>query len=81
MLVDKIKVSGDWRAQAFLLERRWPNEYDFEQVTFWARRQIWRSLRLIDLGLRARCIAKFRARSYDAGALASTFTEIQKAAQ
>ncbi|PYL98815.1 MAG: hypothetical protein DME27_03890 [Verrucomicrobia bacterium] len=63
VLVDKIKASEDWRAQAFLLERRWPNEYDFERVTFWARRQIWHSLRLIDLGLRARCIAKFRARS------------------
>ncbi|PYL46014.1 MAG: hypothetical protein DME29_00100 [Verrucomicrobia bacterium] len=63
VLVDKIKASEDWRAQAFLLERRWPNAYDFERVTFWARRQIWHSLRLIDLGLRARCIAKFRARS------------------
>src|SRR5205814_4007958 len=30
VLVDKIKASEDWRAQAFLLERRWPNEYDFE---------------------------------------------------
>ena len=53
VLVDKIKALEDWRAQAFLLERRWPNEYDFERVTFWARRQIWHSLRLIDLGLRA----------------------------
>ena len=35
MLVDKIKASEDWRAQAFLLERRWPNENDFERVTFW----------------------------------------------
>jgi hypothetical protein len=24
VLVDKIKASEDWRAQAFLLERRWP---------------------------------------------------------
>ncbi len=57
------------------------NEQDFERVTFWARRQIWHSLRLIDLGWRARCIATFRALHNDAGALASTFTEIQKAAQ
>jgi hypothetical protein len=63
VLVDKLKVWEDWRAQAFLLERRWPNEYDFERVAFGARRQIWQSLRLIDLGLRARCIAEFRARS------------------
>src|SRR6266480_4875550 len=59
-----IKASEDWRAQAFLLERRWPNEYDFERVTFWARRQIWHSLRLIDFVLLARCIAKFHARSF-----------------
>jgi len=80
-LVRKIKASEDWRAQAFLAERRWPNEHDFERVTFWARRQIWHSFRLIDLGLRTRCIAPFRALHNEAGALALTFTEIQKAAQ
>lgn len=26
-LVDKVRQSGDWRAQAFLLERRWPTEF------------------------------------------------------
>jgi hypothetical protein len=31
-LVDKIKASEDWRVQAFLLERRSPNEYDFALV-------------------------------------------------
>jgi hypothetical protein len=81
VLVNKINASEDWRAQAFLPERRWPNDYDFEQVTFWARRQIWHSLRLIDLGLLTRCIDTFRVLYNDAGALASTFTEIQKAAQ
>jgi hypothetical protein len=32
VLVDKIKASEDWRVQAFLLESRWPNEYDFALV-------------------------------------------------
>ena len=63
VLIDKIKASEDCRAQAFLLERRWANEHDFERVTFSARRQIWNSLCLIDLGLRTRCVATFRARS------------------
>jgi transposase-like protein len=27
VLVDKVRQSGDWRAQAFLLERRWPTEF------------------------------------------------------
>ena len=27
VLVEKIRASDDWRAQAFLLERRWPDEY------------------------------------------------------
>ena len=40
VLVGKIKASEDWRAQGFLLERRWPTEQDFEQVAFWARRGI-----------------------------------------
>src|SRR6266404_3217878 len=53
----KIKASEDWRAQAFLLERRWANEHDFERVTFSARRQIWNSLCLINLGWRTRCVA------------------------
>jgi len=26
-LVDKVRQSDDWRAQAFLLERRWPTEF------------------------------------------------------
>ena len=26
-LVEKLRQSDDWRAQAFLLERRWPNEF------------------------------------------------------
>ena len=26
-LVDKVRESDDWRAQAFLLERRWPTEF------------------------------------------------------
>ena len=26
-LVDKVRLSDDWRAQAFLLERRWANEF------------------------------------------------------
>ena len=26
-LVDKVRQSDDWRAQAFLLERRWPSEF------------------------------------------------------
>jgi hypothetical protein len=26
-LVEKLRHADDWRAQAFLLERRWPNEY------------------------------------------------------
>ena len=29
VLVDKIKASEDWRAQAFLLERRWPQRAGF----------------------------------------------------
>jgi hypothetical protein len=81
VLVDKINASEDWRAQAFLPERRWSNEHGFERVTFEARRQIWHSFRLIDLGLRTRCIDTFQALHNEAGALASTFTEIQKAAQ
>ena len=27
VLTDKLRASDDWRAQAFLLERRWPNEF------------------------------------------------------
>lgn len=27
VLVDKLRLSDDWRAAAFLLERRWPNEF------------------------------------------------------
>jgi hypothetical protein len=26
-LLDKLRLSDDWRAQAFLLERRWPSEF------------------------------------------------------
>jgi len=81
VLIDKIKASEDWRAQAFPPERRWPNNYDFEPVTFWARRRIWHSFRLIDLGLLTRCIDTFRVLHNDAGSVASTFTEIKKAAQ
>ena len=50
-------------------------------LTFWAQRQIWHSLRLIDLGLQAAASLSFGLDHNDAGALASTFTEIQKAAQ
>jgi hypothetical protein len=25
--LDKLRLSDDWRAQAFLLERRWPSEF------------------------------------------------------
>jgi hypothetical protein len=81
VLVDKIKASEDWRAQAFLLERRWPNEQDFERVTFWAWRQIWHSLGLIDLECGHAASLRFELDHNDAGALVSTFTEIQKAAQ
>jgi hypothetical protein len=27
VLVDKLRLSDDWRAAAFLLERRWPDEF------------------------------------------------------
>jgi hypothetical protein len=63
VLVDKIKASEDWRAQAFLLERRWPNEQDFERGNLLGMETDLAQLRLDRFGMRTRCIATFRARS------------------
>ena len=50
-------------------------------VTFWAWRQIWHTLGLIDLECGHAASLRFELDHNDAGALVSTFTEIQKAAQ